>query len=113
LLQFGETELDLAAGAIAADGKPPGIGIHLRNIRQMVANEEDVVGCDRAAQMLDRRLVVRRQVGELDERLLTWQSVECGLGSGALGQLHRQIQRAGFSSGRPKRPRDCVACTGQ
>ena len=46
LLQIIQTELDLVARAVPADGQLPGLGIHLGNIREMVANEECVVGRD-------------------------------------------------------------------
>ena len=38
--------------------------IDLRDHRMVIADEESLVGCDRGAQMSDRRLVVRRTVGE-------------------------------------------------
>src|SRR5258706_2388494 len=63
----------------------------------MVAHEKGVVGRDRGAQKLNRRLIIRRPIGELDERLLARQRLKHGFLPGALRQLRRQAQARGLS----------------
>ena len=63
----------------------------------MVAHEEGVVGRDRGAQKFNRRLIIRRPIGELDERLLARQRLKHGFLPGALRQLRRQTQASGLS----------------
>src|SRR5260370_2294440 len=63
----------------------------------MVAHEEGVVGRDSGTQKLNRRLIIRRPIGELDERLLARQRLKHGFLPGALRQLRRKTQARGLS----------------
>ena len=92
-LEVVEGELDPAIGAVAADREPPGLGVDVRNVGQVIAHEERVVRGDRGAEGRHRALVVRRPIGELDQGLLAGQGLEDGLGAGAGRQRLRQIER--------------------
>src|SRR5262249_44820756 len=48
----------------------PGSDVDLRDLGEMVANEECVVRRDRSAEIFDRRLVVGRPIAKLDQRFL-------------------------------------------
>src|SRR5258707_6001049 len=76
-LQFAHAELERARGAVAADAKRPRIDVDRRgNIGEMIADEERLVRRDRRGEIRRGRLVVRRAVAELDERLLSGQRLE-------------------------------------
>src|SRR6202022_983993 len=83
-LQALEIDLHLTVRTVTADRELPGLGIDLRNVGEMIAHEERVVGRDRRAEIFDRRLVVRRPVGQFDQWLLARQRVEDGLATGTL-----------------------------
>ncbi len=76
LLEIVERDCGLAVGALAADVDLPGLRIDLGNIGEMIAHEERIVGGDGGAEIFNRRLVVRRPITELDQRLLAGQRVE-------------------------------------
>ena len=89
-----EREAQLALGAVAADRERPVGRLHFGNARQVVAHEEGLVRRDRTAEMLDRRLEVRRAVGLLDQWQLAGQREQVLLGQRAVGQLGK-AQRGG------------------
>ena len=79
----------------------------------MVAHEECIVGSDIGAQIFDGGFVVRRPVGELDERLLARQRIEACFRADALGQPRRKIEHdVGLGFGR-KQSRDSGARPGE
>ena len=94
-LEIVERDLRCAIGAIAADGKLPGLGVDLGNDRQVIAHEERVVRRDRGAEIFERRFVVGRPVAELDERLLSRLRVEHGAGAHAVRHCGRQVEAGG------------------
>ncbi len=90
-LQIGERDLGLTVGAVAADGNLVTFGLHLRNIGEVVAHEELVVGRDWRAEIFERRFVVRRPVGQLNERLLAGQRAHRDVACDAVGNAGRQF----------------------
>ena len=54
----------------ASDAKAPFRGVDFGNVGEMPAHEEGIVGRDDAMEIAERRFVIRRPVGELDQRLL-------------------------------------------
>src|SRR5262249_2633295 len=62
-------EREFARGVRAGSPYPelPRARVHLWNIRQMVADEEGVIGGKRTVEIADRGLVIGRPVGFLDE----------------------------------------------
>jgi hypothetical protein len=73
LLQIIERDLGLAIGAVAADGDLVSLRLDLRDVGQMIANEEFVVRCDRRAQVFQRRFVIWPAVSKLDQGLFARQ----------------------------------------
>ena len=78
LLQLVETDLQIAVGALSANIQLPSTGVDLRNVREMIAHEKFVVGGNGGTQIGERRLVVRRPVGQFDQGLFAGQSGENG-----------------------------------
>ena len=76
LLQFVERIFERRVERRTADLEPPGRRIDLGNVRQVPAHEERAVGRDRLVEILDRRFVIWRPVGALDQRHLARQRFE-------------------------------------
>src|SRR5204863_5293377 len=70
----------------------------------MIADKESVVGRDSGAKVLDRRLVVRRSVAQLDQRLLAGKRIESGIRTHAFRQRGWQVDH-----GRQRRSRSKAA----
>ena len=81
--------MQITVGALSANIQLPSTGVDLRNVREMIADEKFVVGGNDGAQISERRLVIRRPVGQFDQRLFAGQSVENGFRARALGQQGR------------------------
>src|SRR6266849_7338428 len=92
LLHVVESELGLRIRTLAADGHLPGLDIDLRNIRDVISHKKGVVRRDGAAEIFDWRLIIRRSIGQFDERLLARQEVKNCLCPRALRQFCRKVE---------------------
>ena len=91
---------------LAGQLKPKLRRLDLRDHRMVIADEERLVRCDRGAQISDRRLVVRRTVGEAAQRPLAWQPFEHGSarGRGAGGTAYGAAEGATQHPAHRRRP---------
>jgi len=74
-LQLVHGEFESPLGSVSSDMEPPRFGIHARDIRKMPPNKETIVRRDDFVEAFNRRFVIRRPEGSLDERLLAGQPV--------------------------------------
>src|SRR4029079_9808749 len=65
--QLLEVELERLLRRVAADLQPPRLRTDAANSREVIAHEESIVARDRLAEVIDRRLEIRRPIAALDE----------------------------------------------
>jgi hypothetical protein len=104
-LQLLQAQLQLALGALAADRQRPVLRCNLRDGGEVIAHEEGAVLRDRRAEVLDRRLEIRRTEGLPDERQLARQGEQALLGERAIRDL-RQAELGGAADRRREGARD-------
>jgi hypothetical protein len=87
-----DAHLDGAIRAFAADLEFPTTDIDFRNVGEMVSHEESIVRGDGRSEIFDWRLIVRRPVSQLNERLLARESIENRFCACTRGQGRRKIE---------------------
>src|SRR4029450_9905849 len=97
--ELRQRELPLPLRALATYRQRPALRVDLRDHRQMPAYEKRVVARDRRAEILDRRLEVRRPGGLADERPLARQRLQALLGERAVGKLREAEIRGAADRG--------------
>ena len=94
-LEIVERELQRCCDRLASDLESPACGSDFRDVGEVIANIEGVVGRELFVEIRDRRLVVRWPPALLDQRDLAGQGFEYGRGERPLGQLSRTHGRVG------------------
>ena len=90
-------------GRVTADAQRPVAQVlHAGDAGQMVANEETVIGRNRIAEHADRRFVIRRPVGQLDQRFFARQTIQHSGGFGNPATRKERLERLAWALDRTR-----------